>query len=637
MKVPVKLTIGFLIPVLCIWVITFYSANNFNLVHNKFEFLMEDIVPRTISIVETERACIETTHELMEYVLHGEEQSEQAIQLLLKQMERLELYLLKQEELQGLEKDEKVLGLQEIIKEFRAAVSEIIELKKRGMSIDELLIIEDKTIHQRLVTLNEQLANHKSIHFRKLAESEKFINDTFITGKQSIFLAGILISMLTIVIAYLISKSITNPLRVLHEGTEEISQGNLDYKVGTKAKDEIGQLSRAFDAMSQNLKETTTSIENLNKETAERERIMEKLQESREVWRSLVYNIPDIVMTSDVDGKILFINHTVPGLNVEDVVGKNLRDVTLPEHIETLMNSIRRVFKTGELFTFEVSGTGPDGGISHYSTRIGPIKHNGEVISAIQVTSDITERKRNEEIRETLMHEMGERIKELRCMYGVARATRESDSHGEMLKKAVKFIPLGWHYPEITVSRITVNGNEYATENFRESEWKQTTDIIVNDERFGSIEVYYLEECPILDEGPFLKEERELIEGIAHSLGETIERMKAEEAIRENEEKFTSLASSVNDAILLMDNHGLVSYWNPAAETIFGHTDVEVLGRNLHELIVPERYHEAFKKAFPEFAKTGQGGAIGKSLELVAKRKNGEEFPVELYFTKKKS
>ena len=100
--------------------------------------------------------------------------------------------------------------------------------------------------------------------------------------------------------------------------------------------------------------------------------------------------------------------------------------------------------------------------------------------------------------------------------------------------------------------------------------------------------------------------------------------------LHESEEKFEKISASAQDAIICMDNDGNISFWNMAAETIFGYTQQEALGRNLHELIVPERFRDAHLKVFPAFQKTGQGAALGKTLELVAIRKDGTEFPVEI-------
>jgi len=108
------------------------------------------------------------------------------------------------------------------------------------------------------------------------------------------------------------------------------------------------------------------------------------------------------------------------------------------------------------------------------------------------------------------------------------------------------------------------------------------------------------------------------------------ERKRVEETLRENEERTHAIIVSAHDAILMMDNSGNISHWNPAAERIFGYMSGEVIGRNLHELIVPERFLPDHQAAFPEFQQTGRGNAIGKTLELVARRKDGHEIDVAL-------
>ena len=93
-----------------------------------------------------------------------------------------------------------------------------------------------------------------------------------------------------------ISKLITAPLRRLHKGVEIIGSGNLDYKVGIDTKDDVGQLSRAFDTMTVNLKSKTTSVESLNKEIAERKKIEKSLRESQDRYRSLFVSSRDAIM-----------------------------------------------------------------------------------------------------------------------------------------------------------------------------------------------------------------------------------------------------------------------------------------------------------------------------------------------------
>ncbi len=115
--------------------------------------------------------------------------------------------------------------------------------------------------------------------------------------------------------------------------------------------------------------------------------------------------------------------------------------------------------------------------------------------------------------------------------------------------------------------------------------------------------------------------------GIAHDI---TERSQASQALRENEAKMSAIADSAHDAILMMDPKGRISYWNRAAEAMLGYSAVEAIGQNLHDFIVPKRYHEAHYAAFPSFVNTGQGSAIGKTREVEAIKKDGSEIPVQL-------
>ena len=111
---------------------------------------------------------------------------------------------------------------------------------------------------------------------------------------------------------------------------------------------------------------------------------------------------------------------------------------------------------------------------------------------------------------------------------------------------------------------------------------------------------------------------------------EIAERVQAEKALRESEEKFRTISVSAQDSIIMIDNEGNISFWNEAAERIFGYSRQEVLGQEMHMFLAPERYHEDYRKGFGRFKTTGQGVVVGKTLELVAVRKDGTEFPIEL-------
>jgi PAS domain S-box-containing protein len=103
-----------------------------------------------------------------------------------------------------------------------------------------------------------------------------------------------------------------------------------------------------------------------------------------------------------------------------------------------------------------------------------------------------------------------------------------------------------------------------------------------------------------------------------------------EEALRESEELFRAISESAQDAIIMMNHEGKISYWNRAAEKILGYDSEEVLGRDLHGLIVPERFREGCHRVFNVSRRKRNGNNVGKTTELSVIRKGGEEFCIEL-------
>jgi len=111
---------------------------------------------------------------------------------------------------------------------------------------------------------------------------------------------------------------------------------------------------------------------------------------------------------------------------------------------------------------------------------------------------------------------------------------------------------------------------------------------------------------------------------------EIIERKRVEESLKENEEKFRAITITATDAIILMNDEGKISYWNPAAEKIFGYTKQEAIGKALHTLLSPSEYHDAYREGFRIFRETGDGPVVGKTLEFVAIKKDGTKFPIDI-------
>jgi signal transduction histidine kinase len=131
-----------------------------------------------------------------------------------------------------------------------------------------------------------------------------------------------------------------------------------------------------------------------------------------------------------------------------------------------------------------------------------------------------------------LNHDLVERIKELNCLYGISRLVEGGGSLDSILQGVADLMPPAWQYPEVTCACISLRRRRFETANFRETRWCQQEPISVGGRRVGFVAVYYLREEPFAYEGPFLKEERDLIHGIAERLGHIIESWTAEAELK---------------------------------------------------------------------------------------------------------
>ncbi len=129
---------------------------------------------------------------------------------------------------------------------------------------------------------------------------------------------------------------------------------------------------------------------------------------------------------------------------------------------------------------------------------------------------------------------------------------------------------------------------------------------------------------------PFTAEDIDFFQTLAGQAAIALRSARLIEDLRESEERFRIMAASAQDAIVMLDKEGKVSFWNKAAERIFGYTENEVMGKNLHELFLSGEYLERARKEFRRFQNTGAGPLIGKLKELEITKKDGEKIPVEI-------
>jgi predicted nucleotidyltransferase len=142
-----------------------------------------------------------------------------------------------------------------------------------------------------------------------------------------------------------------------------------------------------------------------------------------------------------------------------------------------------------------------------------------------------------------LLASLQERAKELNCLYKVEELLNNPALNtDDVLKGIISAVPLGWQYPDKCLVKLTVDDKTYSSNNFAETEWVQQADIVVQGNIVGSLKVYYSEEKPVFDEGPFLNEERKLINTISERIAGYILHNKLKNVFKEWQESETERA-----------------------------------------------------------------------------------------------
>ena len=152
---------------------------------------------------------------------------------------------------------------------------------------------------------------------------------------------------------------------------------------------------------------------------------------------------------------------------------------------------------------------------------------------------------------ESLERQLSERVKELNCLYGLTRLIEENESSIDaLLQNAVELLPPSWQYPELACARIVFKKKTYPSQNFRVTPHKQQAQLLVFDEPEGLVEVYYIKKLPTLDEGPFLKEERLLINAVSDHIAKAIQRITTQRQLRVERQALQDANVALHDSLV---------------------------------------------------------------------------------------
>jgi two-component system NarL family sensor kinase len=158
----------------------------------------------------------------------------------------------------------------------------------------------------------------------------------------------------------------------------------------------------------------------------------------------------------------------------------------------------------------------------------------------------LIERQPNRQSRSHQARILAERLKELHCLYSISKIfDKKGLTLDAIIRQTVLLIPTAWQYPGIASAQVMLEDRDFRTRKFLRSDWMQECPIFVRGVSVGSVAVSYAEKRPEQDEGPFLKEERNLLNVIAQRLGDVIERKWSEQRLLRYQEELRSLATEL--------------------------------------------------------------------------------------------
>jgi PAS domain S-box-containing protein len=222
--------------------------------------------------------------------------------------------------------------------------------------------------------------------------------------------------------------------------------------------------------------------------------------------------------------------------------------------------------------------------------------------------------------------QLRERKKELGGIYQITQLINDPDqSVDSVLQKSIRILANSYLYPDMSCGRIVWNNKVFTTKDFKETKWKQKEKVDLSDNRsYLIIEIYYLKEMPEMNEGPFLKEERTLLNLVAQELAVFLNRRLAEKHTNLSAKKFISVFNSVQDAIFIHDFEGNFLEVNKEACSRLNYRKDELL--SLTPMDIDEK--SKVEKAPRIFKKLNESGCYkGETVHI---SKEGKKIPTEL-------
>jgi len=363
-------------------------------------------------------------------------------------------------------------------------------------------------------------------------------------------------------------------------------------------------------------------------------RAEDALHASEEQLRITLASIGDGVVATDAERRVTQLNRvaeTLTGWTSDEAKGKPFAEVLVllnEQTREPLQDPVEEAIVTGRAVRMANHAllVARDGTERPVADSAAPIRdRSGRIVGAVLVFRDVTEERRRRREKDQLLHDLGERVKELECLSRLGRLLSEPGlSLEDALEGAARLLLAAFQHPDRASARICCEGRLFdaGKHPWDENATPLSADILVRGERVGWIGVCYPAAGAEVDERLFLKEEQTLVDAVAERLGRVIELKRAERALRESEERFRVVFESAADGVLIADaKDKRFGACNPAMCRMLGYSPEEILCLGVADIHPAEDLPGVLDQFERQIRKE-----IALATELPVKRKDGSIF-----------
>jgi two-component system NtrC family sensor kinase len=370
----------------------------------------------------------------------------------------------------------------------------------------------------------------------------------------------------------------------------------------------------------------------ISTDITDRKRAEEALKHERYLLHTLMENVPDAIYFKDAESRFIRINRALAEkdglIDPSQAIGKTDFDFFAGEHAQRAFDDEQRVMHTGQpMVGKEEKETWPDGSVTWVLTTKLPLRDAlGNTVGTFGISRDITNRKRAEQAlrdSEALYHSLVESLP-----LNVIR----KDAEGRVTFCNSLFCKSMSATLDQLVGKTDHDlfPQSLADKYRRDDEQVMGTgDVLETVEahetpRGDHLYVHVLK-CPVRDA------QGEIV-GTQVMFWDVTARKRAEDAVQNSERRYRQFTEGSQDAIVVANQEGIITLFNPSAQKTFGYDEAEMLGQPVTRLM-PEQFYEAFRAGFARFLKTRDPQVVGRTIEMRGLRKNAEIFPLDISLT----